>query len=64
MILTLGGLSGKTYIGGGRGSAGAPPFKAVLCNSHHINFQKLVNHDRDTLIEQSPYYNSQACISI
>ena len=52
-------------IDGGRGGAGATPtillgdaehpqFKAVLCSSRHVNFQKLINHDRDTLIEQSP----------
>ena len=31
-----------------------PQLKAVLCNSCHLNFQKLVNHNRNTLIEQSP----------
>ena len=39
------------YITGG---AEHPQLKAVLCNSRHMNFQKPVNHDRNTLIEQSP----------
>ena len=50
------------YIGGGRVGtvehpqlfgAEHPQLKAVLHNSRHVYFLKLVNHDRNTLIEQS-----------
>ena len=34
-------------IGGGRGGAEHPQRKAVFNNSRHVNFQVLVNHDRN-----------------
>ena len=49
--ILLGVLSTPNYFTGG---AEHPQLKTVLCNSCHVNFQKLVNHDRNTLIEQSP----------